>query len=401
MMRELIILVVVAMAIVSPVMAVSANFGVSGDGGDLSVSNRFSLTRDDYADSETSLGRNVVSSSLSSVGLASGSIGGPGKTFSASTSGGQLSSSMSASPGMTQGSAQISGSGIQAEIVTQDNYVYGEVDEGAKMSLKAQGTNDVLQASAAVDGMPVLDTVLSPVGDDAGVSSEGLFAAENSIGSYNIFAVSGSPSFISAKKHRAEMRLVGGSPNSYILNRYRFNTKDPKVKVSLTNNYYLTSIGLNAQEVKKAIERSGETWDAASRQNLFADYDMVTLNPYGRSGWIKDGTNTVSWTMFPRRYSGALAGVTTWYARPRVGGFYSVREFDISFNSRYPWTTTGQYGIDVQTVATHEFGHPLGLADLYNRRIYREDGQQIMNSYDDAQRTLGNGDIAGLKRLYG
>ncbi|WP_369424877.1 matrixin family metalloprotease, partial [Methanothrix sp.] len=54
---------------------------------------------------------------------------------------------------------------------------------------------------------------------------------------------------------------------------------------------------------------------------------------------------------------------------------------------------------DIRTIALHELGHTLGLADLYD--ISNTD--QIMYGYNDgtSRWTLGSGDIAGIRKLYG
>jgi hypothetical protein len=57
--------------------------------------------------------------------------------------------------------------------------------------------------------------------------------------------------------------------------------------------------------------------------------------------------------------------------------------------------------LDVQTVALHEMGHTIGLGDTYLHDIYQYDLSQIMGYYDGVQRTLGSGDNAGVKKLYG
>ena len=71
-------------------------------------------------------------------------------------------------------------------------------------------------------------------------------------------------------------------------------------------------------------------------------------------------------------------------------------------NTRFQWSLTGETGkMDVQNIMTHELGHFCGLKDLYNDADY----WLTMYGYSDYgltyARTLGLGDINGLKVVYG
>ena len=72
---------------------------------------------------------------------------------------------------------------------------------------------------------------------------------------------------------------------------------------------------------------------------------------------------------------------------------------DTRFSDKYKWTTTGAKGAyDYRAVATHEFGHAIGLGDLHfspNLTMYYA-GQVGAT----AASTLGRGDVLGLRTLY-
>jgi hypothetical protein len=71
-------------------------------------------------------------------------------------------------------------------------------------------------------------------------------------------------------------------------------------------------------------------------------------------------------------------------------------------NTYYAWSLSGGSGrMDVQSIMTHEFGHWCGLKDLYDNAYY----WLTMYAYADYgqtwRRSLGIGDINGLRRVYG
>jgi hypothetical protein len=80
-----------------------------------------------------------------------------------------------------------------------------------------------------------------------------------------------------------------------------------------------------------------------------------------------------------------------------------IIEFDILFNTYYAWgdAETDENVMDLQNIATHEIGHGLGLADLYDT----DAAEETMYGYADYgemnKRSLYKGDIAGITALYG
>ncbi len=141
-----------------------------------------------------------------------------------------------------------------------------------------------------------------------------------------------------------------------------------------------------------AIQASFDTWDAETSRNLFAHGGGST----SKRGAAYDQENTISWDSIPQ--SGVIAMTTFW-----VNTFTKrIVEFDIEFNTYYPWGTSGASGVmDVQNIATHEIGHTLVLNDLYQAQY----SAQTMYGYSDfgdiEKRTLESGDIAGIRALYG
>ena len=145
------------------------------------------------------------------------------------------------------------------------------------------------------------------------------------------------------------------------------------------------------------IQLSFETWDEETGKELFI-FDSLT----NRSGLNLDEQNTISWRRIAPR--NIIAVTRLWYD---AAG--QIVEFDIAFNAFLKWgidpDDEGPIPLskmyDVQNIATHEVGHVVGLADLYEDQ-YRE---LTMYGYGKTGETvkisLEEGDIVGAQSLYG
>jgi len=145
------------------------------------------------------------------------------------------------------------------------------------------------------------------------------------------------------------------------------------------------------------IQLSFETWDDETGKELFI-FNSLTSN----SGLNLDEQNTISWRRIAPR--NIIAVTRLWYDAAD-----EIVEFDIAFNAFLKWgidpdddgpvSLSKKY--DAQNIATHEVGHVVGLADLYEDQ-YRE---LTMYGYGKTGETikisLEEGDIAGAQYLYG
>ncbi len=158
---------------------------------------------------------------------------------------------------------------------------------------------------------------------------------------------------------------------------------------------------LTADQIIQAIKDSFAVWTEANSSLTF-NYGGTT---YAQAGRL-DGINAISWRNLQ---AGALAITYVWVSRSTR----RVVEADTAFNNRYAWYdfsvpngyTADTYcpdlplAYDIRNIATHEFGHWIGLADLYNSA----DKDATMYGYGDIQelkkRTLATGDRTGAQLL--
>jgi hypothetical protein len=163
------------------------------------------------------------------------------------------------------------------------------------------------------------------------------------------------------------------------------------VKWFSTINYEVnpSGSGLDPEVVRSTLEISSETWDSKTSFELFAPPSITTETSVGY-----DAINRVIWGALD---PGIIAVTYLWY-NPATK---QIVEFDMIFNTYYSWSTTGASdAMDLQNIATHEFGHN-GLGDLRPPK----DWALTMYAYGDLgethKRTLGTGDILGIQELYG
>jgi hypothetical protein len=286
-------------------------------------------------------------------------------------------------------------------------------DGDLKAGLSAMAADRAfVSGDASFVGVPVIDSgnLQAAASGDIAMSVDGLYAQpKGELGIFGLSATniertpgSGVPQYLLPENNDPN----GGRQSAYTLTGYRWNTRNPQIKLYLKDDAYLRNEGLNPTNVQGAIAAAANTWDAATNQNLFADTNLVTVSSSVKAD-VYDAKNVAAWKAMTG--TSALAYSRTWYSSNKMNtNYYSALESDLVFNTGYSWKTTGIDGtmyqggpLDVQTVALHELGHTIGLGDLYGKSQFVNDKRQVMHYYDRIKRTLGNGDKTGAWTLYG
>ena len=141
-----------------------------------------------------------------------------------------------------------------------------------------------------------------------------------------------------------------------------------------------------------AVNTAVESWDEVTDAELFSYAGTTDKNWYA-----EDDQNTISWVKFlPRDY---IAVAVMWYDEDMV-----IWEVDIVFNTFHNWgidPVKKDRAFDIQNITAHEFGHPVGLADLYDE-VYSELTMYGYSSKGETKKcSLEEGDIEGAQFLYG
>lgn len=180
--------------------------------------------------------------------------------------------------------------------------------------------------------------------------------------------------------------------NDYGLTPWHMLTSGVNYKI----NYNTKPTSLTNTQVSTAVSNSFATWTAADAKQIFK-YGGTTSAQNARY----DGNNAILWKPVS---NSAIAITYIWYY-PSTG---NLAEVDTVFNKSLKWAynnpTAGDCGgvsgkYDLQNIATHEFGHWIGLDDLYAN----VDKDLTMYGYGDLAElkkdTLGLGDITGVNAI--
>lgn len=162
---------------------------------------------------------------------------------------------------------------------------------------------------------------------------------------------------------------------------------------------------ISSDQFTGALSTAETTWNSngVAKRNDF--YGTVSDALPGQAAQANDGKFVQS---FKRSSDSWLAA--TYFSS---ADFYStgpIKDADTIYNSRWAYSTDPTVTknanlryVDLQAVALHEMGHPIGLDDIYNKADKKWDTSEVMNSYIWGQPrfVLGVGDKAGLVAKYG
>ncbi len=148
------------------------------------------------------------------------------------------------------------------------------------------------------------------------------------------------------------------------------------------------------------VQKCYRTWQDDPGSYMAYSYQGVRTD---KDPGVNDGINIFCWRYIDG--PGNTLGVAQTWFQYIPGDYNSLRivDSDIELDTGDPWSCEASCPpdrFDVQNVGTHECGHTLGLADLYDS----EDSEMTMYGYSSKgetfKRDLNWGDQAGVRTLY-
>lgn len=201
-------------------------------------------------------------------------------------------------------------------------------------------------------------------------------------------------------KNNAKKPSGASACYSFLASGAKWKTAEPWV-VNASN-----AASLGSEDVYSLLQNGIAKWEDATDGviNGLAAVDIlgdgsVTTETLVADATTPDNRNEV--------YFGSIADSST-IAVTTVWGIFSgpvssrqIVEWDMIFeDEKFSWSTTGDASaMDFDSIATHELGHAVGLADLYNTCV-----DETMYGYttegETKKRDLHTGDLRGANILY-
>lgn len=188
--------------------------------------------------------------------------------------------------------------------------------------------------------------------------------------------------YVNAKASSGTSKSAGG----YKLTGY---------KLSSSVSCSLNTTGLaDPAAVQQALQASGDTWDAATLKEIFGTVNYDNKAKYG----VQDGKNSIEFGQYSG--SSSVIAVTSYWVNTRNR---TIVEFDMLYNTYYAWgdASVNSSVMDIQNIATHEFGHAFGLADIYSGAYSQVTMYGYSNYGETSKRGLEAEDRAGIQKIYG
>jgi hypothetical protein len=244
------------------------------------------------------------------------------------------------------------------------------------------------------DGSLILREVGNEAADNAASQTPARKTSPRSAGTARSGSASGEPCGSCPPPCQDDSKVFSGFKESGAL---KWRIRRRSIPLSLNKAAAMDAIKAGAANVKRPTNTCGlsggvsisSTYVGRTTNKANLDADGNCLSPNGK--------NVVDFSTLP------VAGRTcSWYAIK--SGTDELVEADIRFNRNQRWTLNPKSGgcsraLDLAGTATHEFGHAFGLSHVSTAHKNLT-MTELLPLCSTAPRTLGRGDVKGLRALY-
>jgi len=167
---------------------------------------------------------------------------------------------------------------------------------------------------------------------------------------------------------------------------------------TLPVSYVINPNGYNTTFVTDAISASIAEWDSHTSATLFNGYTVDRSATWDDIAVNVDYKNEYVFGTYSE--PNVIAVTNIWYTRYAK----QIVDYDVLFNTKFAWgdaTKSGSSVMDLQSIATHETGHGIGLADIYSNSCSTVTMYGYSTEGETTKKTLEAADITGLRKLYG
>ncbi len=165
-----------------------------------------------------------------------------------------------------------------------------------------------------------------------------------------------------------------------------------------TENWSLFPANSNLNDtflLNKTSEDIGK-WELAAQSDILGTGELGTGSP--SDPYVLDDKNEVS---FGNLDQNTIAVTVVWgiFSGPTFNR--QLVAWDQIFNTYYQWSDSGEPGkMDYENISTHELGHSMGLADIYDGSCSDVTMYGYANYGETNKRSLEGADIKGINLLY-
>ncbi|MBW2994860.1 matrixin family metalloprotease [Candidatus Woesearchaeota archaeon] len=157
--------------------------------------------------------------------------------------------------------------------------------------------------------------------------------------------------------------------------------------------------GLNESYVVANFAADVEKWETAAGKNILGE-GSATSALLEVDTETPDGLNEVYFGSIDE--PGVIGVTIVWGYFSGAPRFRELIEWDHVYDEvDFDWSASGEAAkMDFESIATHELGHSVGMADLYTGECSEQTMYGYASEGEIKKRTLEAGDIAGVKALY-